>query len=235
MTDVTHYHAVESTHTTTEPHAAIGPQANRAKFDIGYLKTRDGLLKVVEILLGLIVFICATVAIRERPVFYGCAVWAAIVGFFSMLFTLIWLILHCLHVPSSAASVPWKTIGTAYSALWAIFFLIAGVTLTVVAESAITRQRVTYYVSSVFGDGHVVMPEKNTALPALPEGQSYKREWMIQKTEGNYDEFRPATAGAVFAIAACLVYAADTFITNSKRARDSAALSRKRNKNGVAV
>lgn len=125
-------------------------------------------------------------------------------------------------------------------------------TLTVVAESAITRPRVTYYTSSVLGDhGYLTSSDKGTALPPLPE-HGFKREWLIQRTEGNYDEFRPATAGAVrtlrmdleacherflswqvFAFAACLVYAFDAYLSNSKRGDETMVL--KRNKNGVAV
>jgi len=154
--------------------------------------------------------------------------------FFGMFLTIIFAILYCFHVPSTAKNVPWTTIETAYNAFWTICFLIAGVLLIVVAESAITRPRITYFTSSLIGDKFVLQTSnKETALPPLPDDPGHKREWMLQKTTGNHEEFRPATAGAVFSFAAMVVFAVDTLMTNKERA--SQAVIRNRNKNGVQV
>lgn len=52
MTDTTHYHAVETTHdgdTTEHRSTTISQGPNKSKFDFGYVKSREGILNVVEI------------------------------------------------------------------------------------------------------------------------------------------------------------------------------------------
>lgn len=104
----------KTTTTTSSPSPTIG-------FHPEYLRTLPGILKVVEIVLALITFICACV------VYWGSGQgWVEFVSMSAFLCTLIYLILHLINLISRFPG-PQLLIEFIYYCVFSVLFLIAAI------------------------------------------------------------------------------------------------------------
>ncbi|XP_064610335.1 CKLF-like MARVEL transmembrane domain-containing protein 7 [Liolophura sinensis] len=103
---------------TTSPTAesqAIGP-------DVSYIKTLPGILKIAEIVLSIIAFICATV----YPWAYGGGGWVQFVTISTFVGVLVLFIFHFMHIISRLPG-PWMLIEFIYYCVYTLFMLIAAI------------------------------------------------------------------------------------------------------------
>jgi hypothetical protein len=102
----------------------------QCRFSIDYLKTVNGILKIVEIVLSIIAFACATNVsgywwTHQGQVYYGTGYgWVSFVAITGFIQAIISLIMHLLFV----LNWKWNTIiELIVYGVWTIFFLIAGI------------------------------------------------------------------------------------------------------------
>ncbi|XP_013403660.1 CKLF-like MARVEL transmembrane domain-containing protein 4 [Lingula anatina] len=87
--------------------------------DPGYIRSVPGILKIVEIILCLVVFICVIIAPG-----YGGSGWVWFIAISAFITTLILLIFHVVGLISRLPG-PWMLIEFIYYIVIAVFFLIA--------------------------------------------------------------------------------------------------------------
>jgi len=120
------------TTTTTTTTTVTG---GRLHLDISYIKTIPGILRIVEIILCIILFICAVTANTTWGGSFGASGWGAFVGFVGFLLVIAWLVFYLFHVHEAAANVPWLLIEMICYAIWTFFLIIAGIALAVLSGS----------------------------------------------------------------------------------------------------
>ncbi|XP_055346347.1 plasmolipin-like [Paramacrobiotus metropolitanus] len=109
-------------------------------FDVYYLKTFSGILKIIELVCTLIAFIISVStwsshsfyggpskkALMYYPYAYGSAVWTDIVTAIAFLITLALLILYLFHIIEKLYEVPWLIMELLYCIAIVFCLLIAG-------------------------------------------------------------------------------------------------------------
>jgi len=120
-----------TTHTTTTTTTTV--TGGRVHLDVSYIKTVPGILRIVEIVLCLILFICSVSACSVLWHFGNCG-WGGFVGFLGFFLVLAWLFFYLFHVHDAAPNVPWLLIELIFYAIWTFFLLVAGIALAVLAS-----------------------------------------------------------------------------------------------------
>ncbi|KAK0085241.1 hypothetical protein PV325_005531 [Microctonus aethiopoides] len=103
-----------TTSTTTHPGAI--------RFDPLYIRTRSGILKVIQVSMNLLGFICITCSIYSS---HGRGGWFNTVAMGGFWFTGILLALYLFHVVDKFQRIPWNKIEFVFCALWTAFYLLA--------------------------------------------------------------------------------------------------------------
>ncbi|GAV08066.1 hypothetical protein RvY_17815-2 [Ramazzottius varieornatus] len=113
----------------------------RPYFDVNYLRTLPGLLKIIELILMLIAFILAASAWSSTSWYCGTSTycyytyaassagWTKFVTITGFIITLILLQLYLFHLIERFYSVPWLQLEMIYCAVVAVLLLIAGATM----------------------------------------------------------------------------------------------------------
>ncbi|KAG5322789.1 CKLF4 protein, partial [Pseudoatta argentina] len=104
---------VTTTTTTTQPNI---------RFDPSYARTLPGMLKIVQVVLNLLGFICITVSVHSSHSRGGWFNTVAMGGFW---FTGILLVLYLFHIVEKFARIPWLKIEFIFCTIWTLFYLLA--------------------------------------------------------------------------------------------------------------
>lgn len=104
---------VTTTTTTTQP---------TIRFDPSYVKTIPGALKIGQVILNLLGFICITVSNYSNSSRGGWFNTVAIIGFW---FTGILLVLYLFHIVEKLSKIPWLKIECIFCAVWFVFYFVA--------------------------------------------------------------------------------------------------------------
>ncbi|XP_014665856.1 PREDICTED: CKLF-like MARVEL transmembrane domain-containing protein 4 [Priapulus caudatus] len=105
--------------------AATTAPAARPRWDISYIRTVPGLLKIAQVVISLIGFICCIAA--------GFNI--AATGFFEFVsmtafwVSLVMLFLYLSHFISFVRAIPWLMLEFFYCALWTLLYLISSIVL----------------------------------------------------------------------------------------------------------
>ncbi|KAJ8933652.1 hypothetical protein NQ318_019297 [Aromia moschata] len=109
--------------TTTTVQTSNTTVETTIRFDPSYIRTIPGLLKLVQIVLNLLGFICieasGVFSVHTRGSFFN---FVAMTGFW---FTGILLALYLFHLIEKTYRIPWLKIEFVFCALWTAFYLIA--------------------------------------------------------------------------------------------------------------
>lgn len=108
-----------TTGTTTVTNTTVTPVI---RFDKTYLRTTPGILKVAQIILDLIGFICISVSYQWWQSRGGWFNTVSMTGFW---FTGIMLLFYLFHVIEKFYKVPWLKIEFVFCAVWTFFYLLA--------------------------------------------------------------------------------------------------------------
>lgn len=108
-----------TTTTVTTSNTEVRPNI---RFDASYVKTLSGLLKVAQVILNLLGFICITVSQYSNHSRGGWFNTVAMGGFW---FTGILLALYLFHVVEKFFKIPWLKIEFIFCAIWTVFYLLA--------------------------------------------------------------------------------------------------------------
>jgi len=120
-----------TTHTTTTTTTTV--TGGRVHLDVSYIKTVPGILRMVEIVLCIILFICSVSACSAGYSFGECG-WGAFVGFMGFILVIAWLLFYLFHIHEMAANVPWLLIELIFYTIWTFFLLVAGIALAVLSS-----------------------------------------------------------------------------------------------------
>uniref|UniRef100_A0A915L447 MARVEL domain-containing protein n=1 Tax=Romanomermis culicivorax TaxID=13658 RepID=A0A915L447_ROMCU len=100
--------------------------------EFSYLRTLAGVLKVIELILNFLVFIC----VIAGPFSYFAGVgWSSFVSCTAFSVTLTLLLLYIFHVVETYPTIPWLLTEMIYCIFCAIFFFITGCVLATDAVS----------------------------------------------------------------------------------------------------
>ncbi|XP_015588164.1 CKLF-like MARVEL transmembrane domain-containing protein 4 [Cephus cinctus] len=132
----------QHTTTTTVTASTTTVQPN-IRFDPSYVRTIPGMLKVAQVVLNLLGFICITVSQFSRESRSGWFNTVAMGGFW---FTGILLALYLFHVVEKFFKIPWLKIEFIFCTIWTIFYLIAA---ALVADYA--KHSEAFGVAAFFG------------------------------------------------------------------------------------
>lgn len=104
----------------TEP----GQPPTESTVDVDFLKGVGGILKVVEMVFSLVVFICASVSALNKD---ACG-WIQFVSMTAFVLTIMLYIFHAFKLPPKfARSIPFKFCEFCYYAVFTLFYFISGV------------------------------------------------------------------------------------------------------------
>ncbi|XP_077295733.1 plasmolipin-like [Arctopsyche grandis] len=92
------------------------------RFDSGYVKTLPGMIKITQIVLNLLGFICIEVSGYS---FHSRGSWFNTVAMGGFWFTGIMLAFYLFHVLEKFYKIPWLKIELVFCALWTLFYLLA--------------------------------------------------------------------------------------------------------------
>ncbi|XP_013787640.1 MARVEL domain-containing protein 1-like [Limulus polyphemus] len=117
-----------ATHTSTTVTSSTTKVSPIIRFDKSYIRTVPGILKVVQVVINLIGFICAQVALCSL-----CSEsnWFSFVSMTAFWVTLILLIFYLFHVIEKTHIIPWLLVELVYCGVWTIFYLIAALVVSV--------------------------------------------------------------------------------------------------------
>ncbi|KAK2588275.1 hypothetical protein KPH14_004298 [Odynerus spinipes] len=104
---------VTTTTTTVQPNVRFNP---------AYIRTLPGILKVIQVVLNLLGFICITVSKYGNHSRGGWFNTVAMIGFW---FTGVLLVLYLFHIVEKFSKIPWLKIELIFCGLWAFFYFIA--------------------------------------------------------------------------------------------------------------
>ncbi|CAH1779979.1 unnamed protein product [Owenia fusiformis] len=124
MADESGMPSTYETKTTTTSSSSSGPRIN---VNVDYIKTIPGILKIVEIVLSLITFICGVIWPWWQA--QGGA-WNGFVSMTSFICCIVWLLLHVSSLISQLPG-PWMLIEFIYYCVFTLFFLICGIVAAV--------------------------------------------------------------------------------------------------------
>lgn len=110
-------HTTTTTVTTTT--TTIQPNV---RFDPYYARTLPGILKIVQVILNLLGFICITVSSQSSHSRGGWFNTVAMGGFW---FTGILLVLYLFHIVEKFSKIPWLKIEFIFCTIWTVFYLLA--------------------------------------------------------------------------------------------------------------
>lgn len=116
----------ETKTTTTTTHQTTGPSLNLA-----YVKSIPGIIKIIEIVLSIITFICSVV---DRWEGHGWVAFVAISAFISALIYFILTLLNLITFTSRFRG-PWLLIELIYCIVCAVFYLIAAIVAAAFASN----------------------------------------------------------------------------------------------------
>jgi len=115
--------------------------ATRPQLDFNYVKTLPGILRIVEIALSIIVFICSVSGCS----WHSHAGFGAFVGFVGFILVTALLVLSVMHVFDSYPQIPWILFELIFYAIWTFFFLVAGSCLAALASYSTVLNGILYY------------------------------------------------------------------------------------------
>ncbi|XP_063977526.1 CKLF-like MARVEL transmembrane domain-containing protein 4 [Diachasmimorpha longicaudata] len=132
----------QHTTTTTVTTSSTTHQRN-IRLDVSYVRTLPGMLKVAQVILDLLGFICITVSRYSN---HSRGNWFNTVAMGGFWFTGILLALYIFHVVEKFYRIPWIKIELIFCGMWTVFYLLA-------ASLAADYARVTegYGVAAFFG------------------------------------------------------------------------------------
>ena len=104
---------VTTTTTTTQPNI---------RFDASYTRTVPGMLKIAQVVLNLLGFICITVSRLSNSSRGGWFNTVAMAGFW---FTGILLVFYLFHIVEKFSKIPWLKVEFIFCAIWTAFYLLA--------------------------------------------------------------------------------------------------------------
>ncbi|XP_068975672.1 CKLF-like MARVEL transmembrane domain-containing protein 4 [Bombus flavifrons] len=92
------------------------------RFDPSYIKTLPGMLKVAQVVLNLLGFICITVTSHSN---FSRGAWFNTVAMGGFWFTGILLVFYLFHIVEKFSKIPWLKIELTFCVLWTIFYMLA--------------------------------------------------------------------------------------------------------------
>ena len=92
------------------------------RFDPSYTRTLPGILKVAQVILSLLGFICITVSSQSSSSRGGWFNTVAMGGFW---FTGILLVFYLFHIVEKFSKIPWIKIEFIFCSIWTAFYLLA--------------------------------------------------------------------------------------------------------------
>ncbi|XP_017880418.1 CKLF-like MARVEL transmembrane domain-containing protein 8 [Ceratina calcarata] len=92
------------------------------RFDPYYTRTLPGMLKVAQVVLNLLGFICITVSSQSNSSRGGWFNTVAMIGFW---FTGILLVFYLFHIVEKFSKIPWLKIEFIFCVIWTAFYLLA--------------------------------------------------------------------------------------------------------------
>lgn len=113
---------------TYEPQSTPSPTRSRISFSPEYLKTVPGILKIVEIILSLLTFICSCIDTWEA------AGWAQFQSAFAVFATSLYLVLYLLNLITRLPG-PWPLIEFIYYMIFTACFVITAIAAAAQATS----------------------------------------------------------------------------------------------------
>lgn len=113
------------------------------RFDPSYARTVPGILKVVQVVLNLLGFICVTVSVFSS---HSRGAWFNTVAMGGFWFTGIVLVLYLFHFVEKFSKIPWLKIEFVFCTVWTVLYLLAA---SLVADFA--RNTEAFGVAAVFG------------------------------------------------------------------------------------
>ncbi|EFN61419.1 CKLF-like MARVEL transmembrane domain-containing protein 4 [Camponotus floridanus] len=125
---------VTTTTTTTQPNI---------RFDPSYARTLPGILKIVQVVLNLLGFICITVSSHSSHSRGGWFNTVSMIGFW---FTGILLVFYLFHIIEKFSRIPWLKIEFVFCTIWTVFYLLAA---SLAADYA--RHTEAFGVAAFFG------------------------------------------------------------------------------------
>ncbi|CAH0556947.1 unnamed protein product [Brassicogethes aeneus] len=160
-----------SQHTTTTTTTTV--QTN-IRFDPTYIKTIPGMLKIAEVVLNLLGFICIEASGVYSHASRGS--WFNFVSMTAFWFTGILLALYLFHVIEVSYKIPWLKIEFVFCALWTLFYLIA-------ASLAVSFNHEAYSAAGFFGFCGMVAYGFDAFLKfkSVKEGQLAQGERVVNK------------------------------------------------------
>lgn len=111
----------QHTTTTTVTTSTTTTQPN-IRFDPSYTRTLPGILKILQVVLNLLGFICITVSNHSNSSRGGWFNTVAMGGFW---FTGILLVFYIFHIVEKFSKIPWLKIELIFCTIWALFYLLA--------------------------------------------------------------------------------------------------------------
>ncbi|KAK1120324.1 hypothetical protein K0M31_012308 [Melipona bicolor] len=111
----------QHTTTTTVTTSTTTTQPN-IRFDPCYTKTLPGMLKILQMALNLLGFICITVSSQSNS---SRGAWFNTVAMGGFWFTGILLVFYMFHIIEKFSKIPWLKIEFIFCGLWTIFYVLA--------------------------------------------------------------------------------------------------------------
>jgi len=113
------------------------------RFDPSYVRSLPGTLKVGQLVLNLLGFICVSVARNSRA---HNANWFSFVSMGGFWITLILLLLFLFHIIEKLHFIPWLLAETVYCAIWTFIYFTAAT-----AVSSMSNYEGVFIAAAVFG------------------------------------------------------------------------------------
>uniref|UniRef100_A0A914XHJ7 MARVEL domain-containing protein n=1 Tax=Plectus sambesii TaxID=2011161 RepID=A0A914XHJ7_9BILA len=122
-------HTTTVTATTTRTTREYEIRGRLLEFDPDYVRSRSGILKIVQIVLSLVALIISAASYGNS----GERGWACFVSFIGVALTLALLVAFVLTLNKSLNRAPWLLIEMIYYIVMTLFFLLAGILMAVLA------------------------------------------------------------------------------------------------------
>lgn len=161
-------------HTTTTTVTTNMTVQTNLRYDPTYIRTIPGMLKIAEIALNLIGFICIEASGYHS--YHSRGAWFNTVAMFGFWFTGIMLAFYLFHVVEKFFKIPWLKIELIFCSLWVLFYLIASCL-------AVTFPHEAYAVAGFFGFCAMVVYgyDAYLKLNAVKNGELAQGERAVNK------------------------------------------------------
>jgi len=103
-------------------------QAPRIRFDPSYIRTLPGILKIVQMALNLIGYICCALSMANL---HSRGAWFDFVSMTGFWLTGILLVLYLMHIVEKFQQIPWMLIEVGYTGLWTFFYFTCSMAVAV--------------------------------------------------------------------------------------------------------